>query len=210
MVVPLYNKIFDEWEDLQSQFQDQPLLCSALEAGMDKLRKYYRNTDAQAYPVATIMDPRLKMHYYARQKWEQVHVQQARANLDAAFSRYETATFPAAGSGGGVVTRLKGDFLAEIYQSGAVVKGDELQNYLDAKWAVHQDQDILMWWKDHTGEYPAVSAMARDFLAIPATSASVERAFSGAKRLVSSDRCSLKANTIEACMCLRSWLRADM
>jgi hypothetical protein len=38
-----------------------------------------------------------------------------------------------------------------------------------------------------------------------ATSVPVERAFSGGADLVAAKRCSLKADTISACMCLKSW-----
>ena len=38
-----------------------------------------------------------------------------------------------------------------------------------------------------------------------ATSVSVERAFSGGADLVAAKRCSLKADTISACMCLKFW-----
>lgn len=38
-----------------------------------------------------------------------------------------------------------------------------------------------------------------------ATSVPVERAFSGGADLIAAKRCSLNANTISACMCLKSW-----
>jgi len=37
------------------------------------------------------------------------------------------------------------------------------------------------------------------------TSVPVERAFSGGADLMAAKRCSLKADTISACMCLKSW-----
>jgi hypothetical protein len=50
--------------------------------------------------------------------------------------------------------------------------------------------------------------MARDYLAITATSASSERVFSTGKDLLGICRLCLKPTTMKACMCLRSWLRA--
>lgn len=71
--------------------------------------------------------------------------------------------------------------------------------------------------------------MARDFLSIPgkytlnytlkyyklklifkfmlATSVPIERAFSAGTDLVTQKRCSLSAETIQACMCLQAWWR---
>jgi hypothetical protein len=50
--------------------------------------------------------------------------------------------------------------------------------------------------------------MARDYLAIPATSAPIERIFSGETDLVTQRRCSLKGETIHEAMCLKNWLKA--
>ena len=59
----------------------------------------------------------------------------------------------------------------------------------------------------NVGSYPHLAEMAQDYLAIPATSAPVERIFSSAKDLIAPKRCSLNADTIRACMCLKSWNR---
>lgn len=71
--------------------------------------------------------------------------------------------------------------------------------------------------------------MARDYLAIPgvrllnifffinhinhrflATSASVERIFSGGTDLVAQRRCSLQGETIQEFMCLRGWWKSGL
>jgi len=48
------------------------------------------------------------------------------------------------------------------------------------------DTDPLMWWKQHVQEFPRLARMARQHLAVPATSASPERLFSSVG-LVKSD-----------------------
>jgi hypothetical protein len=52
--------------------------------------------------------------------------------------------------------------------------------------------------------------MARDYLAIPASSAPVERIFSSAADTVTPDRAHLLAETISAIMCLKHWYRLDI
>jgi hypothetical protein len=59
-------------------------------------------------------------------------------------------------------------------------------------------------------QYPLLSKMAKDFLAIPATSAPVERIFSGGTDLIEQRRCSLKGKTIQECMCLRGWWKSEL
>ena len=44
-----------------------------------------------------------------------------------------------------------------------------------------ETDDVLMWWKFNSKKYPNLSRMARDYLAIPGTSASSERLFSSGK-----------------------------
>jgi hypothetical protein len=49
--------------------------------------------------------------------------------------------------------------------------------------------------------------MARDYLAIPATSASSERLFSSGKNLITDNRNCLAEDTIEAVECLKNWMK---
>ena len=47
--------------------------------------------------------------------------------------------------------------------------------------------------------------MARDYLAIPATSVPSEQCFSISKNLITNNRNRLMGKTVRMCMCLRSW-----
>ena len=76
-----------------------------------------------------------------------------------------------------------------------------MDRYLMRKTA-GRDTDVLEWWKLNSDEYPTLARIARDYLAIPATSASVERVFSGGTHLVTDRRGSLGEETIEALVCL--------
>ena len=81
---------------------------------------------------------------------------------------------------------------------------NEIELYLKAPQAMRK-QDVLLWWKVHETEYPHLATMARDYLAVSATSVPVERIFSEGADLISAKRCRLGTDTIRACMCLRSW-----
>ena len=54
----------------------------------------------------------------------------------------------------------------------------------------------LMWWKEHAAQFPYLSQLARRYLAMPATSASVERLFSVAGQVVTAKRASLDPETV--------------
>jgi hypothetical protein len=61
----------------------------------------------------------------------------------------------------------------------------ELNAYMRVQ-QVANDTDPLMWWKQHQEEFPRLARMARQYLAVPASSASPERLFSSVG-LVKSD-----------------------
>ena len=61
----------------------------------------------------------------------------------------------------------------------------ELNSYMRV-YQVSNDTDPLMWWKQHQQEFPRLARMARQYLAVPASSASPERLFSSVG-LVKSD-----------------------
>ena len=84
---------------------------------------------------------------------------------------------------------------------------NELANYLEQKTFRAPDKfNICHWWRAYELQSPALAAMARDILAIQATSAPSERAFSFARHVVTEFRASLAPNTIRALLCLKTWL----
>lgn len=68
-----------------------------------------------------------------------------------------------------------------------------------------ENVDPLEWWKTNEKNYPRLSKMARDYLAIPSTSVPSEQCFSTGKNLITDKRNRLAGKTVRACMCLRSW-----
>ena len=80
----------------------------------------------------------------------------------------------------------------------------ELDRYL----ALEKDEetDPLLWWQAHAKEYPNVSNMARDYLAIQATSVPLEQAFSVAGNTISKTQNRLLPETARACLCMKSWI----
>ncbi len=63
----------------------------------------------------------------------------------------------------------------------------------------------IKWWNDMKIEYPTLFRMAMDYLAIPSSSASSERAFSQAHLVITETRTSLCTDSVRALNCLKSW-----
>ena len=64
----------------------------------------------------------------------------------------------------------------------------EMRRYMDEEPC---EISPLIWWKENEGRYPALSKMARKYLALPATSTPSERAFSIAGSIVNKKRACL-------------------
>ena len=63
--------------------------------------------------------------------------------------------------------------------------------------------DLLEWWAENDINFPALSVMARQYLGVPATSASAERLFSIAGRSFDDLRQRMKEEMLEMLMWAR-------
>ena len=84
-----------------------------------------------------------------------------------------------------------------------------LESYL-SKVPIHRSEqfNILAWWQMSSVEYPTLSRMARDILAVPASTVASESAFCTGSRVLSDFRSRMTAETVEALVCLQDWIRA--
>lgn len=83
----------------------------------------------------------------------------------------------------------------------------EVDNYLEEERISLDDvkSGLLAWWKINSGQFPILSMIARDILAVPISTVPSESAFSVGGKLISPHRSRLKPSTVEALMCLQSW-----
>jgi len=81
---------------------------------------------------------------------------------------------------------------------------DESDHYLESRRDKTID-DPLVWWRKWGSMFPTLSKMARDVLAVPATSAWVERQFSISGGVISKLRGRLSAETISDIMFYKRW-----
>lgn len=70
-----------------------------------------------------------------------------------------------------------------------------------------RDCDVLEYWRSRETVYPGLAAMAKCYLAIPATSVSSERVFSKTKAVIGPQRARLSPSSIEMLLCLKDWYR---
>ena len=68
--------------------------------------------------------------------------------------------------------------------------------------------NLLSWWKKNQARFPVIAAIARDVLAIPASTVASESSFSTGGRILDAFRSSLTPKTVEALICSQNWLRS--
>jgi hypothetical protein len=210
--VPMYNEMMDNLERHRNAYPGPDEVKVAADVAMDKLKFYYSKTGAEVYPIATILDPRFKLSYYydhgRKQKW----IQDAHTAFGRAFARYRVSSAPDVREETSIKwdddeeEALDGDPVMRLFKRRRIVEDDELERYLTAPPAAPKT-DVLQWWKESDTVYPCLAAMARDYLAIPATSAPVERVFSGGTDIVQPKRRSMNGGTIGTSLSLKSWLK---
>ena len=82
---------------------------------------------------------------------------------------------------------------------------DPYQSYVDRDPEGQATDDPLDYWNSRILSQPDLARFALDMLALPASSAECERAFSSAKLLITASRNRLHPDIIEANECLRAW-----
>ncbi|ODM90229.1 Zinc finger BED domain-containing protein 4 [Orchesella cincta] len=85
-------------------------------------------------------------------------------------------------------------------------KLDEIEIYLGSD-CIGDTESPLVYWKRNEEVFPVLSALAKKYLAVPATSASVERLFSVAGAIIRAWRAAMKISTAERLICYREYLR---
>ncbi|KAI7965180.1 hypothetical protein MJO29_003278 [Puccinia striiformis f. sp. tritici] len=92
---------------------------------------------------------------------------------------------------------------------------DEIEAYLKAD--IHFSADDLdhkttplKWWKANHKTYPTLAILARQYLGAAGSSCSVERLFSAASDVCSSNRGKLLPSTMSHCVSSLMWLRGDI
>lgn len=84
----------------------------------------------------------------------------------------------------------------------------EVDIFLEEKVELPQ-VDPIEWWRTYESRFPNLSRMARDYLAIPATSVPSEDCFSIAGNVSTKRRSVMTEGMANAIMCCKYWLGFD-
>ena len=91
----------------------------------------------------------------------------------------------------------------------AMVESNELERYIaEPLLKIVGEFDILAWWKNKREEYPIISQIIRDVMAIQVSIVASESAFRIAGRVVDPYRSRLDPEMVHALICTKDWVAA--
>ncbi|KAJ6643914.1 putative AC transposase [Pseudolycoriella hygida] len=200
----------DDKDNLIEDVDENPgPMADAAENGIRKLSKYDAETEVKSSVIpyiGTLLNPAVKLNYF-KEHFNKTQHKGIQKTISELFERNyannektETAESPGENDD---------EFFLHMFKRGKTTKQlKEFQQYISAPLS-NAKVNVLDFWKAQKEEFPHLSNMARDYLAVQSSSVSVEREFSGGVDLVTPTRCSLNAQTIRACIFLKSWYKSE-
>ncbi|KFZ18867.1 hypothetical protein V501_00969, partial [Pseudogymnoascus sp. VKM F-4519 (FW-2642)] len=187
--IPQYLKMINKLEALQKEVGISSTIGLACIAAYKKLNDYYTLATNQRWShlgVATICDPRMNLNVF-NSLWPS---STKRNRRDAEADLLQLPTEP--------------DSDDDLYISHSIYQEPEWKRWL-VEPRPGPATDILKYWAAKQYQYPIIAAIARDHLAIPATSAPSERVFSNEADILTKRRNRLSPETLRYLLCLRDW-----
>ncbi|XP_017974031.1 PREDICTED: zinc finger BED domain-containing protein DAYSLEEPER isoform X2 [Theobroma cacao] len=203
----------DHISDTIATRQTPDWLKSAAEDMAKKLRSYNNQVCNIFIYMTAILDPRIKCELIPEGLNSENYLEEARAHF---MRNYYTSHFSSMTSGysaqdiedGGSVSFAE-EIARKKRRASMSNVADELTQYLSESPAPTKT-DVLEWWKVNSTRYPRLSAMARDFLAVQATSVKPEELFCSKGDEIDKQRFCMPHDSTQAILCIKSWTQGGL
>jgi hypothetical protein len=212
----LFNDVDLICDDKKDQIQIKFLqeidvsIIKTLQSTRHKFDKYYEIIlNSVVYATGSILDPRYKDFWLVKHHKSE----EDRHTIMDKIKEYITDNYQAKSDdntpdsqetdGNASEFGLFGSWAGMYEETGTKIT--ELERYLQEKRIVRKSRDfeVLKWWCENGHEYPILAKVARDFLAIPLASVSVERLFNLGRDQLALRRHNLAAETLQQLMIIQ-------
>lgn len=223
-VLPALEKLIAEWQKASGKPRYETFV-PALTAGVEELDEYYkRSGPSDAHLVVMVLNPSSKMRHF-KKYWdpdlllEVEHIVQMRFIQKYNDLRKHAATIfthDRKPSSSNNPRRLNiDDTDSESDEDSEDVDPDRLwlnewSAYLNSDEVVPEGMGTVHWWGIHGQRYPTWQSLARDYLAIMASSVSSESLCSAAGITTSKCHNRPEGDVVEALQCLKSFTHQDL
>ncbi|XP_022725043.1 zinc finger BED domain-containing protein DAYSLEEPER-like isoform X2 [Durio zibethinus] len=203
----------DHISDTIATRQPPDWLKNAAEEMAKKLGSYNNQVCNTFIYMTAILDPRIKCELIPESLNSENYLEEARGHF---MRNYCTNLFSSMTSGyaaqdiedGGNVSFAE-EIARKKRRASMSNATDELTQYLSETPAPTKT-DVLEWWKVNSTRYPRLSAMARDFLAVQATSVKPEELFCGKGDEIDKQRICMPHDSTQAILCIKSWTQGGL
>ena len=196
-IIPLYHFCTQMLTESLNNFDENDDIFVGIEAAIEKLNHYYDKVSPMV-GIALILDPTRKKDFLKNSLgWKDGWVDSVMEHFTSSFSYYREKSKVSVTSAPVTSSGLYGNFEKKMRMAARESHSvEEYVRYFNAPLA-EVGTNVLAFWKVNQFHYPILSAMAKDYLTIQASSVAAERAFSSGGDLVTADRCRLGGDTIE-------------
>ncbi|KAK8569467.1 hypothetical protein V6N13_046519 [Hibiscus sabdariffa] len=203
----------DHISDTIATRQPPDYLKNAAEEMFKKLRSYNDQVCNTFIYMTAILDPRIKCELIPESLNSENYLEEARAHFIKNYCSNHFSSMTSGYSAQDISDRGSVSFAEEIARKKRRVSmssaTDELTQYLSESPAPTQT-DVLEWWKVNSTRYPQLSTMARDFLAVQATSVKPEELFCRKGDEIDKQRYCMPHDSTQAILCIKSWTEGGL
>ena len=188
LVIPCVRGLRIHLGEMQSKYNSN--LVAALRKSLD--RRLIQYEGRAVYRLASMSDPQFKLQWAAdEQEKETLKAEltsKACTVIDVALP--EHTTMKSSPKKRKRLFSFMDKSVAPAQPATDESLNTEITKYFSQP-CLAEDSDALAFWKGHVGTFPVLSKMAMQYLAVPASSAPIERTFSIAGKVFRPDRCRL-------------------
>ncbi|KAH9470391.1 hypothetical protein Pst134EA_033339 [Puccinia striiformis f. sp. tritici] len=214
LAASVYTMLIKRLNEAKMSYEAQELIPAAT-AMLDKLTAYYDAAmNKPVYLCSSILDPRIKTNVFNGPGVREL-MKRDKESIMTMFTieaqtfssdhynqtNNETNKSPKRNS-------LKSSIFAKKRRK-ITSLDDEIDAYLSSE-TEEELSDPLLYWKANSDHLPSLANMARTYLAVPASSAPSERAFSAGCHIQDYTRNRMCVVTLEALICLNNWVDEEV
>jgi hypothetical protein len=226
-IYQIYNKLEALLNDYKSRKNIRyNSFIIAIKRGIEKLEKYFPRRitslnirSLKLYILALILDPRFKLIHFKNSgllfhysniyndaigilRFEYIKI---RNELKLKDTDNTNISFDELALEATINNDDDDDDDDDIFISRNINEEEEYMEYIKESIISNKDINPLDFWKQNTYRFPILSTLARRYLAIPVTSASIERVFSISNNIITKNRNRLFPDTVKQLILLKSW-----